>query len=120
MTFFLHESCIKKKQCVFSYLHDVPDDAGTFTAGRHTLFVIRPDFDAGNSGFVAFEGLQEPVAVRLQLPNPHLQQTSPDTAPSHMKKLLSALAKVAVRAMALIEAPSPAQALHIIIMYECT
>lgn len=84
---FSTRAALKRAVSVFfaflSHLHDVPDDAGTFTAGRHTLFVIRPDFDASHRGFVPFEGLQQPVAVRLQLPNTHLQRTSPNTVARH-------------------------------------
>lgn len=67
-----------KRVSFCAHSHNVPDDAGTFTAGGHTLFVVTPDFNASNSGFVPFECLQQPVAMRLQLPNTHLQQTSPN------------------------------------------
>lgn len=59
------------------YSHYVPDDAGTIIAGRNTLFVITLDFDRGDSGFVLFHGLEQPMAVWQQLPHTHLQQVGP-------------------------------------------
>lgn len=59
------------------YSHYVPDDAGTIRAGSDTLFVITLDFDTSDSGFVLRHGLQQPVAMWLQLPNAHLQQVNP-------------------------------------------
>lgn len=61
------------------YSHYVPDDAGTIRAGSDTLFVITLDFDTSDSGFVLRHGLQQPVAMWLQLPNTNLQQLNPNS-----------------------------------------
>lgn len=58
------------------YSHYVPDDAGTIRAGSDTLFVVTLDFDTIDTGFVLFHGLQQPMALWLQLPNTDLQNVN--------------------------------------------
>lgn len=57
-----------------SYSHNVPDDTGAVTAGRHTLFVITLDFDTCDGAPVLLHGLQQPMTFRLQFPDANLKR----------------------------------------------